>query len=986
MSVGEKGKRKWLFRLATAAMVVAVCALFLGGNYYIDRMRQSLWTQSVTDVLEITEQGSHAFEVYVRQGYAMLEGRASNFSQYESSDEKSILKKLDLYEGGDPTFVVMDLTHKVIYFNSSERTALSEEEVETYRAFPEQGVMAPYISEYTGQKMFGYYERFTFADGAEGLVRKGHLLSEVAEEFSLSFFDDTGFSYVIDGDGDIVLRPDNPNSNRTFSNIYDVLQVEGNTDDSEDDLRDGMASGKEGAMEMLFDDRECVLTFTPVNEVEGWYVISVIPSASIMTRTEQILKTSQSFIFVIGLVLFLVFLIAAVTWGYRKLIKEKVTDVTYREQLFGVLAGNTDEAFLMLSVDSFSVEYVSPNIERILGISQQTAAEDGLSVLNAVVENVGYPINEEELRNIPLGESRTFEGKYTQEETRKERWMEVKVYHFSIDRRERFIVVFSDRTEDREKEAALTDALDIAQTANQSKSAFLSNMSHDIRTPMNAIVGLSTLLQRDADKPEKVREHTRKITTSSQHLLGLINDVLDMSKIESGKTTLSIGEFNLAEIVEEMVTIMRSQAKARRQEFEVYVKNLTDEQVLGDKNRISQVLLNILSNAVKYTPEGGRVEMTVRQIPYRMKGFAHFQFQVEDNGIGMDSEYMKTIFDPFSRSQESLSSGIQGSGLGMAITKNLVELMGGSIGVKSELGKGSIFTVDLELQIQKQRPDEDFWQEYGIHNALIVDDEVDICTEVMAAMANTDVSMQFALDGETAVQMVEHACMAGQDFNIILLDWRMPGMDGLETARRIRGIVSKNVPIMILTSYDYSEIEKEGYEAGIDAFLPKPFFLSTFKEVIRSLKDKKKLENRVGDHTAILRGKRFMAAEDNELNAEILVELLSMMGVECEIATDGKEALAMFEASAPGEFDAILMDIQMPVMDGYEATRAIRASAHPMAKTIPIIAMTANAFADDVEHALNAGMDAHLAKPVDMEKLEEILKKVFLDREGSDGP
>lgn len=978
-----KGKRKVSSGGGAKVVIIiaALCGLLLGANYYIDSMRESLWTQSVADVLEITEQGAHAFEVYFRQGFAMLEGRANNFAQYESTNEKAIKAKLDLYVDGVPSFVVMDLTHGILYFNSSSQTTLSEEEAAAYLKLPDKGILEPFLGEYSGQRMLGYYERFTFADGAEGMVRKSYLLSDVAEEFSMSFFDDTGFSYVISGEGNIVLRSDNPNSNRTFSNVFDVITAEKNTDADVNAFRDGLSSGKRGAMRLIFNDEECVFTFTPIADTEGWYVISIIPSDSIMDRTEQLLKTGEMFLFMIGITLFVFLLFIVVIWQYRKNIRGKETELKYREELFGILASGSEEAFMMLSGGGLVTEYVSPNIEQLTGISRKAALSGGLSVLNASVQSRQQRVGDEELRSIPLGRSVVYEGKWFCAGTKEERWMEERIYHFSIDGREKFIIVFSDKTEDRKKEYALKEALDIAQTANQSKSAFLSNMSHDIRTPMNAIVGLSTLLQRDAENPDKVREHTRKITASSQHLLGLINDVLDMSKIESGKTTLNIGEINLAEIVEELGTIMRPQAKNKNQEFKVSVCNLTDEHVLGDKLRINQVLLNILSNAVKYTPEGGCIELAVRQIPYRVEGFAHFRFQVRDNGIGMDHAYLESIFEPFSRAEDSLSSGIQGTGLGMAITKNLVEMMGGSVTVKSRPGEGSVFTVDLELQIQKQQPDAGFWTDNGIYNALIVDDEIDVCTGVMAAMASTGVAVQFALDGGTAVQMVSHACREGNEYSFVLLDWKMPGMDGLETARRIREIIPQNVLIMILTSYDYSDIEEEGRAAGIDAFLPKPFFLGNLKRVLRGLKRKEEPEAADGEYAAVLRGRHFLAAEDNKLNAEILTELLSMVEADCEVEVNGKAVLERFEASIPGEFDAILMDIQMPVMNGYEACRAIRASNHPLAKTIPIIAMTANAFADDVAQALNSGMNAHIAKPVDMDKLEETMKKIFGNRE-----
>jgi len=524
------------------------------------------------------------------------------------------------------------------------------------------------------------------------------------------------------------------------------------------------------------------------------------------------------------------------------------------------------------------------------------------------------------------------------------------------------------------QEELLMDALSAAEAANAAKSNFLSNMSHDIRTPMNAIVGLSTMLARDAENPEKVREHTKKITSSSQHLLSLINDVLDMSKIESGKTTLNISELNLAELVDEIVTIVRPQAKAKYQEFEVSVTDLRNEHLLGDRLRINQILINLLSNAIKYTQVGGRILLQIRQLAQAKKNYAHYEFVVRDNGYGMSEDYLKVIFEPFTREEKDTINKIQGTGLGMAITKNLVDLLGGTISVQSELGKGSVFTVDLELRLQEMEIDQDFWAHHGITHALIVDDDVEVCTNIIGAMSGTGVSMQFAVDGHTAVMMTEKALRKGRGFDLVLLDWKMPDIDGIETARRIRRVIPESVPIMILTAYDWSEIEEEALDAGINGFLLKPFFLSNLMQTVEKLEDTSKGDAEETEDD-FLKGKRFLAAEDNELNAEILAELLDMMGASVTIAENGRKAVELFEASAPGEFDAILMDVQMPVMNGYEATRNIRASGNAAAHRIPIIAMTANAFAEDVKDALDSGMNAHIAKPIDLGLLEKVLKE-----------
>lgn len=574
------------------------------------------------------------------------------------------------------------------------------------------------------------------------------------------------------------------------------------------------------------------------------------------------------------------------------------------------------------------------------------------------------------------GQSITMESERINKKTGEKRWFYETVYRVGDDQSDKFIVVLSDRTKDRQSKFALETALNAANAANKAKSTFLNNISHDIRTPMNAIVGLTLLLNHDAGDPERVKEYTRKITASSQYLLGLINDVLDMSKIESGKTTLNVTEINLAEFIDELGTMIRPQAKAKQQEFELFLADVTMEHLVGDRMRINQVLINILSNAVKYTPVGGRIQMTVTQLPQKTKDFVRLRFEVQDNGIGMSEEFLHVIFEPFAREINSVTNQIQGTGLGMPITKNLVELMGGTIDVKSRQGEGSIFTVDLELRIQEQNVDEKFWENHGITRVLVVDDDESICINVIRVMEDTGVSVRYALSGDNAIRQIGEAHQEGGLFDLVLLDWKMPGMDGIQTARKIRAMLPEHIPILLLTAYEWDEIEEEALAAGIDGFLAKPFFLTSFKQAIVTVQAKEQKLPGTEDSDHILAGITILAAEDNELNAEILRELLNMNNVACDIVSNGQELVEAFEKSEPGQYDLILTDIQMPVMNGYDAARAIRAGSHTRGKVIPIVAMTANAFAEDVKEAMDAGMDAHVAKPIDMNNLEAVITEL----------
>ncbi len=546
------------------------------------------------------------------------------------------------------------------------------------------------------------------------------------------------------------------------------------------------------------------------------------------------------------------------------------------------------------------------------------------------------------------------------------------LFYLFFERQQR--KVQKDREAERElHNKQLTEALQAAQIANNSKTTFLSNMSHDIRTPMNAILGFATLLAKDVDNPEKVWEYTKKITASGQHLLSLINDVLDMSKIESGKVVLSIGEFALKDMVSSIDAIIRPAAKAKGQIFDIAVTGIKHEHLIGDETRINQILINLLSNSVKYTQEGGNIWLRIIGLEQHSNQFERVRIEVEDNGYGMTPEFLETIFDPFTRAENSTTNKVQGTGLGMAITKNIVELMGGMIEVFSEVNLGSLFTVDLELRIPNIEVDEKFWERKGIKRILVVDDEPNMCDNVRLLMEDTGVQVDAAHSGEEALRM--RTCESEGDYDIVLVDLRMPAMDGIETARQMKRACAKDVPIFLMTSHDLGELQEEALEAGIDGFLSKPFFVAPFKEKLLEIFDERGMEtqNKLVQEAGSIAGRHFLVAEDNEINAEIIEELLDMEEATCEIVGNGKLAVERFSEEAVGRFDAILMDIQMPVMNGYEASRAIRALNRQDAKMIRIIAMTANAFSEDVKDALDAGMDAHIAKPVDMELLKQTL-------------
>lgn len=551
------------------------------------------------------------------------------------------------------------------------------------------------------------------------------------------------------------------------------------------------------------------------------------------------------------------------------------------------------------------------------------------------------------------------------------------IYYFN--QRQRIRIRKEQEAERETHNRQLAEALQAAQAASNSKTMFLSNMSHDIRTPMNAVLGFTTLLDRDAANPDKVREYTKKITASGQHLLSLINDILDVSKIESGKVVLSVEEFTLNDLVSSVDAIIRPMAKARDQKFYVTVTGVKHEYLMGDETRVNQILINLLSNAVKYTPVGGSIWFRIIGLEQRSSQFEHIKIEVEDNGYGMTPEYLETIFDAFTRAENSTTNKVQGTGLGMAITKNIVELMGGTIDVSSEVDKGTLFRVDLEFRIPEGQKDRQFWKESGLSRMLVVDGDAQSGENVQDLMQDMDVAVDIAQSIEEARSLLQASDLDSKGYQLILVDWDIPGLDVQKAAEEIRELMPK-APILFSAECEGAE-DVQAPPVEMTAIMPKPFFVSALKEKVMEMQDSGRTGQECQETEAgSMEGLNFLVAEDNEINAEILREILSIDHAVCEIVENGQLAVERFSAAAEGEFDAILMDVQMPVMNGYEATKAIRSLDRRDAGEIPIIAMTANAFAEDEKEALRNGMNVHLAKPIDMELLRRIIRQYVIEK------
>ncbi|WP_223299920.1 response regulator [Desulfovibrio fairfieldensis] len=653
----------------------------------------------------------------------------------------------------------------------------------------------------------------------------------------------------------------------------------------------------------------------------------------------------------------------------NRLERKKNKEIAYREKLFNLLAENIDEVFFIArSKENF--EYISSNSKRIIGLDSNELYRDNNTLYSLLPPDVGGwlravfsdgslrgPVE----RDVALAENG--------------RQFKIRVYPVYQDGAlERYITVLADQTDAIGYQRTLSDALESARNANVAKSNFLSHMSHEIRTPMNAIIGMTTIAMSRLDDRARLEDCLGKIAQSSRHLLGLINDVLDMSKIEGGRLSIAHEPFNFRLSLQGIVNLIQPQIQEQGQNFEVSLSEVDEEELNGDAMRLNQILINLLSNAVKFTPRGGSIRLDIRQV-HKNRNNVRFRFIIRDTGIGMSEEFISRLYMPFEQATASTASKFGGTGLGMAITKNLVSLLGGMISVKSKEGRGTEFTVELPFGLSGRQTSREL-SALDPLKVLVVDDDPGTCEHASLLLGRMGLRARWVLTGKEAVDLILRARECGDDYDVCLIDWQMPDMDGVETARRIRREVGPETLIIIISAYDWSPIEREAREAGVNAFINKPFFASTLHDTLLSItrhapaKAEVSVPNR---REYDFSGRRILLVEDNEFNREVAKEFLEMTGAAVECAGDGREALEKFTSSEPGHYALILMDVQMPVMSGYEATRAIRASDHAEAETIHILAMTANAFSEDIAAAVAAGMNGHLAKPIDVAALYRLI-------------
>ena len=975
-TTNQNKKRKKSFmkkQSAVVATIVLLVGIIFCSVQYFKFVSKTVYQESVSHLTEIFQQSNRSLTELVNKNLTYLH-LWSEFLQTASS-ESEICDYIDkaqketefsnfYFLSADGNYITV--TGETGYLGLQENIEdqlVQESDIITNAVLPGKPQMIVFASPKQGSFKGFEYDAIAIAyDNAD-----------IIKVLDISAFDGNASGYVIHSDGRVVID----HSSDFFGTVYNffgILREHSHLSEGEiTKLSEELKQGNTGAMLVELNGTKYYLVYEK-SEIQDWTLLGIAPAKIVNASMNKLQFIT---LLIMGIIMFgiALYIIAVILWKNKVSLKKKDTEIMYRDELFQKLSMNVDDVFLMLDAETSKVDYVSPNVDKLLGITVEQMQKD-IHVLRKLHPQDSTNRMKNHLEELMVQEQREWEFEYIQQKTRERRWFHIVAMCSEVVGKKKYILVMSDRTADKQKNQALSEAVHAAETANRAKSTFLSNMSHDIRTPMNAIIGFATLAVSNIDNKTRVQDYLSKILSSGNHLLSLINDILDMSRIESGKIHLEETEVNLSEVLHDLKTIISGQIHAKQLELYMDAMDIMDEDVYCDKTRLNQVLLNLLSNAIKFTPAGGTVSVRIRQFQGTKKERSLYEIRVKDTGIGMSREFAQRIFDPFERERTSTVSRTQGTGLGMAITKNIVDMMGGMIEVQTEKGRGTEFIVRLDLRIQAEHQRMEKIVELEGLKALVVDDDFNTCDSVTKMLVKVGMRSEWTLFGKEAVLRARQSLELGDAFHTYIIDWRLPDMNGIEVTRQIRSL-GDDTPIIILTAYDWSDIEVEARAAGVTAFCSKPMFMSDLRETLLNAIGQKQ-NNRTdaipASVNADFKNKQILLVEDNELNSEIAVEILKEYGFRVDTAENGVEAVERIRNSTPGAYDLVLMDVQMPVMNGYEATHQIRSLDNPELAGITILAMTANAFDEDRKKALEAGMNGFLSKPIIIEELIHTLQ------------
>ena len=973
MNIGNRNTGRENFfmrkRLRIAVFIVFFIGIVLIAFRYFKFVSKTVYEESASHLTEVFHQSNNVLNELANKNLTYLHMWGEYLKKV--SDESEIRDYIDkaqeeagflyfyfLSADGNYKMLTGEAGYLGLQENLEDKITLGEDII-TNAVVPGKQQMLVFAS----PQSHGSYQGFEY-----DAIAIAYENADIVDVLDISAFNGNAKSYVVHPDGRVVIDH-SFEAWGTVYNFFGVLREHSNISEKEIlELSEKFKERRTDTMLVNLDGSNYYLVYGS-SECQDWIFLGLV-QADIVNASMNSLQLRTMLLggtIVFG---FAVFIIELILQKNRISLKRRDVEILYRDELFQKLSMSVDDVFLMLDAKTYKADYVSPNVEKLLGITVEQIQKD-ISVLGKLHSEDCEDPKKNYLKEIQVNEQQEWDFEYVHQKTGEQRWFHIIAMGSEVNGKKKYILVMSDRTVDKKMNQALYEAVRAAETANRAKSTFLSNMSHDIRTPMNAVIGFTTLAVSNIDNKEKVRDYLGKILSSSNHLLSLINDVLDMSRIESGKIHLEETEVSLSDMLHDLKTIISGHIYAKQLELYMDAMDVTDEDVYCDKTRLNQVLLNLLSNAIKFTPAGGTVSVRLKQFPGTKKGSGLYEIRVKDSGIGMSQEFIQRIFSPFERERTSTVSRTQGTGLGMAITKNIVDMMGGTIEVRTEQGKGTEFIVRLPLRIQSEQRSIEKIAELEDLKALGVDDDFNTCDSVTKKLVKVGMRSEWTLSGKEAVLRARQSMELGDAFHAYIIDWRLPDMNGIEVTRQIRSL-GDDTPIIILTAYDWSDIEVEARAAGVNAFCAKPLFMSDIRETLMTAIGQKQTgaENCILPETGSdFRGRCILLVEDNELNREIAEEILKQYGFLVDIAENGAVAVEKVKNSAPGTYDLVLMDIQMPVMNGYEATEQIRALEDPALAKIRILAMTANAFDEDRKKALKCGMDGFMSKPIVMEEL-----------------
>ena len=980
---GSKIKYRFLKKWRRPAAALLALAVLLGGicyRYFLF-MSQTVYRESTSHLSEILRKSDNMLNHLVSRNQMLLH-LWNDFLKNASSEEqiRSSLNEMQKETGCAALYFLA--SDGSCMTQDGEKSSLGSQTDLDTQLFAGEDVVVnavlpgkPQMLVFACPEMSGTYRGFAY-----DAIAIAYYNDTVLSAIDNSAFEGTSHNYVVYPDGRVVLDSEADGENGSEESVYNFLaELRRNSNLSDkafDALSDDFAQGRDGSKMLTLHGTRYYLVYENTG-IQDWIMLSLVPVSVVNASMDTLWHRTVEIVTAIACLL-MVLLIALIVHRSRDALRRRDTEILYRDELFTRLSRNVDDVFLMMDAETSRVDYVSPNIERLLGVPFEQVKQD-IRALRALHPKDSPDHDKNFLAGIQCGEQSEWDADYAHQQTGERRWFHIVAMGSEVAGRTKYILVMSDRTADRKINQALSEAVAAAEAASRAKSTFLSNMSHDIRTPMNAIIGFTTLAVSNIDNQERVKDYLTKTLSSSRHLLALINDILDMSRIESGKLHLEETEVNLAEMLHDIKTIVSGQIYAKQLELYMDALDVADEDVYCDRTRMGQILLNLLSNAIKFTPAGGTVSVRIRQLAGTVRDCAQYEFRVRDNGIGMSPEFAQKIFEPFERERTSTVSRIQGTGLGMAITRNIVEMMGGTIKVQTEKNRGTEFIICLPLRVQTGSRREEKIAELAGLKALVVDDDFNTCDSVAKLLTRVGMRAEWTLSGREAVLRARQSIELGDPCRAYIIDWRLPDMNGIEVTRQIRSL-NDDTPIIILTAYDWSDIEAEAKAAGVTAFCSKPMFLSDLRDtLLTAIGHMQTAEEQdiLPGKSADFRGRHILLVEDNELNREIAMTILHEYGFLVDIAENGAVAVEKVRTSDPGRYDLVLMDVQMPVMDGYTATQRIRALKDPARAAVPIVAMTANVFEEERKQAFDCGMNGFLSKPIVVEELIDALKGIM---------